>query len=56
MVSFAVLGMGPIAGKLLDNTGNTNYLPMQLFTGVCLIVASLLYLAARLLISRKAVV
>ncbi|GIJ87051.1 hypothetical protein Asppvi_005953 [Aspergillus pseudoviridinutans] len=55
IVSFAVLGMGPIAGKLLDNTGDTNYLPMQLFTGVFLVSASCLYLITRLLVSRKAV-
>jgi hypothetical protein len=56
MISFVILGTGLIAGKLLNNTGNTNYLPIQLFTRVYLIITSLLYLAARLLISRKAVV
>ncbi|KAB8218871.1 major facilitator superfamily domain-containing protein [Aspergillus novoparasiticus] len=55
ITSFAVLGMGPIAGKLFDNTGDTNYLPMQLFTGVFLISASTLYLITRLFVSRKAI-
>jgi hypothetical protein len=48
--------MGPIAGKLLDNTGGTNYLPMQLFTAVLLMAASSLYIISRLLVSRKAIV
>lgn len=50
--SFAVLGTGPIAGKLLANTGGADYLPMQLFTGVCLTVASVLLVATRLWVSR----
>jgi hypothetical protein len=55
ITSFAVLGMGPIAGKLFDNTGDSNYLPMQLFTGVFLISASTLYFITRLFVSRKAI-
>jgi hypothetical protein len=56
VVSFAVLGTGPIAGRLLDNTQGVNYLPMKLFTAVLLIVASALYIFTRLLVSREAVI
>lgn len=55
LISFATLGTGPIAGRLLDNTGGTNYNPMQLFTGVLLAAASILYFATRLLVSQKAI-
>lgn len=55
VVSFAVLGTGPIAGRLYDNAIGT-YLSMQLFTGVFLTVASFLYLATRLTVSRAVVV
>lgn len=55
VVSFAVLGTGPIAGRLYDNALGT-YLSMQLFTGVFLAVASFLYLATRLTVSRAAIV
>ncbi|KAJ5590449.1 hypothetical protein N7450_004421 [Penicillium hetheringtonii] len=44
--SFAVLGTGPIAGKLLSNEGGTGYFPMQLFTGICLFIAGVFYLLA----------
>lgn len=54
VVAFAVLGTGPIAGQLLDNTQGLNYLPMKLFTAVFLIVASAFYFVTRLLVSRKA--
>ncbi|GFF56706.1 hypothetical protein IFM51744_08976 [Aspergillus udagawae] len=56
VVSFAVLGTGPIAGRLLDNTQGVNYLPMELFTAIFLIVASALCFVTRLLVSRKAVI
>ncbi|CEJ59124.1 hypothetical protein PMG11_07759 [Penicillium brasilianum] len=55
VVSFAVLGTGPIAGRLYDNALGT-YLSMQLFTGVFLTVASVLYLATRLTVSKAVVV
>ncbi|KAF3401631.1 Riboflavin transporter MCH5 [Penicillium rolfsii] len=55
VVSFAVLGTGPIAGRLYDNAQGT-YLSMQLFTGVFLTVGSVLYLVTRLTVSRAAVV
>ncbi|KAL5358537.1 major facilitator superfamily domain-containing protein [Aspergillus floccosus] len=51
IASFAVLGTGPIAGKLLDSTEGTSYLPMQLFTGVSLTLSAILFLVVRLLIS-----
>jgi hypothetical protein len=44
--------MGPIAGKLLDNTDGISYLTMQLFTGVFLSVASVLYLLTRFIVPR----
>ncbi|KAE8163996.1 major facilitator superfamily domain-containing protein [Aspergillus tamarii] len=47
--SFAVLGTGPIAGRLLENTGGTNYLPMQVFTGVTTFTAGVLFGATRFL-------
>lgn len=47
--SFAVLGTGPIAGRLLENTGGTNYLPMQVFTGVTMFTAGVLFGATRFL-------
>lgn len=50
--SFAVLGTGPIGGRLLTNTGGISYLPMQLFTGVCLTVATTLLICTRLWVSR----
>ncbi|KAH8698664.1 monocarboxylate transporter [Talaromyces proteolyticus] len=52
VVSFAVLGTGPIAGRMLDNTGDINYVPMQIFTAVCLIVASVIYLGTTLCLPR----
>ena len=55
VVSFAVLGTGPIAGRLYDNALGT-YLSMQLLTGVFLTVASVLYLATRLTVSHALVV
>jgi hypothetical protein len=55
VVSFAVLGARPIAGRLYDNALGT-YLSMQLFTGVFLTVASVLYLATRLTVSHALVV
>lgn len=53
MLSFSVLGTGPIAGRLLYITHDNNYLPMQLFTGVTSLVASFLFLASRFVVSRK---
>ncbi|KAB8222955.1 major facilitator superfamily domain-containing protein [Aspergillus novoparasiticus] len=50
--SFAVLGTGPIAGKLLGDEDGTGYVPMQLFTGICLVLAGVFYLATRVLVSR----
>ncbi|KAB8199938.1 major facilitator superfamily domain-containing protein [Aspergillus parasiticus] len=50
--SFAVLGTGPIAGKLLGDEDGTGYVPMQLFTGICLALAGVFYLATRVLVSR----
>ncbi|KAE8345145.1 hypothetical protein BDV24DRAFT_171083 [Aspergillus arachidicola] len=50
--SFAVLGTGPIAGKLLSDEDGTGYVPMQLFTGICLVLAGVFYLATRVLVSR----
>lgn len=44
VVSFPIIGTGPIAGQLLNDAGGTDYLPMQLFTAVCLTAASALYL------------
>ncbi|KAJ5825431.1 hypothetical protein N7474_002569 [Penicillium riverlandense] len=52
VASFAVLGTGPIAGQLLNNTGGNNYVPMQLFTGVSLVLSGVLYLATRFSVSR----
>lgn len=51
--SFAVLATGPIAGKLLENTGGTSYLPMQLFTAISLTLAGILFMATRLWVSRS---
>lgn len=56
VLSFPVLGAPPIAGKLLEVTGGTGYLPMQLFTGATLLVASLFCLLVRLMVSREAFV
>ncbi|KEF57374.1 uncharacterized protein A1O9_05291 [Exophiala aquamarina CBS 119918] len=50
--AFAVLGGGPIGGRLLENAGDTNYVPMQVFTGVCMVVSSCLYLVTPLWVSR----
>ncbi|KOC09519.1 monocarboxylate transporter [Aspergillus flavus AF70] len=50
--SFAVLGTGPIAGKLLGDEDGTGYILMQLFTGICLALAGVFYLATRVLVSR----
>ena len=51
-LAFAVLGGGPIGGRLLENTADTNYTPMQVFTGVCMAVSSCLYFIARIWVSR----
>ncbi|KAL6253036.1 hypothetical protein RBB50_000756 [Rhinocladiella similis] len=51
-LAFAVLGGGPIGGRLLENAGDTNYVPMQVFTGVCMAVSCCLYLITRLWVSR----
>lgn len=56
VVSFAVLSTGPIAGQLLNNTQGVNYIPMQVFTGVCLLIAIALLLRTRFLVSRKVLV
>ncbi|RJE27585.1 MFS monocarboxylate transporter [Aspergillus sclerotialis] len=50
--SWNVLGTGPIAGRLLDNTGGTNYLPMQVFNGATMITAGVLFGVICLWISR----
>lgn len=50
--SFAVLATGPIAGKLLENTGGASYLPMQLFTAISLTLAGILLMVTRLWVSR----
>lgn len=47
-VSFSVLGTGSIAGQLLTNAGGTDYLSMQVFTGVTLVVSGVLFLVVRL--------
>ncbi|KAL4890015.1 major facilitator superfamily domain-containing protein [Aspergillus ambiguus] len=52
IASFAVLGTGPIAGKLLDNVEGTSYLPMQLFTGISLTLSGILFLVVQLWICR----
>ncbi|KAJ5784632.1 uncharacterized protein N7503_009844 [Penicillium pulvis] len=52
IVSFAVLGTGPIAGQLLSDEGGTGYVPMQLFTRISLVLSGGFYLATRLLVSR----
>lgn len=44
VVSFAVLGTGSIGGRLLVITGEADYHRMQVFTGVCLTVAGVLFL------------
>lgn len=46
-----MLGTGPIAGRLLENTGGTNYLPMQVFTGATMVTAGVLFGATRFWIS-----
>lgn len=46
-VSFATLGSGSIGGRLLDNTGGTNYVPMQAFTGATLVASGFLFLLTR---------
>ncbi|KAB8067097.1 hypothetical protein BDV29DRAFT_196701 [Aspergillus leporis] len=53
ILSFPVLGAGPIAGQLLSNTQDNNYLPMQLFTEITTIFASFLFLTTRFVVSRK---
>ncbi|KAE8419839.1 major facilitator superfamily domain-containing protein [Aspergillus pseudocaelatus] len=53
ILSLPVLGTGPIAGRLLSNTQDDNYLPMQLFTGIVAIVGSFLFLATRFAVSRN---
>jgi hypothetical protein len=50
--SFAVLATGPIAGQLLENTGGSDYLPMQLFTAVSLTLSGALFVVTRLWVSR----
>lgn len=47
IVSFAVLGAGSIAGQLLQNAGGADYVPMQVFTGVTLTVAAILFFVVR---------
>ncbi|KAB8262253.1 major facilitator superfamily domain-containing protein [Aspergillus pseudonomiae] len=54
--SFAVLATGPIAGQLLENAGGTNYLGMQLFTGISLTLSGALFVWTRLWVSRAVVV
>ncbi|KAF5858093.1 hypothetical protein ETB97_004901 [Aspergillus alliaceus] len=51
IASFAVLATGPIAGKLLENTGGADYLAMQLFTGISLALSGVLFMATRLWLS-----
>lgn len=53
VVSFAVLGTGSIGGRLLDNTGGKDYVPMQVFTGATLTASGLLFLLVRLLVSKR---
>lgn len=52
-VSFAVLGTGSIGGELLENAGGTDYVPMQVFTGVTLTIAGALFLAIRWFMPEK---
>ncbi|OQV06640.1 hypothetical protein CLAIMM_11182 [Cladophialophora immunda] len=52
-ISFAVLGGGPIGGRLLENAEGTNYVPMQVFTGVCMAVSGLMFVGTRLWVSRN---
>ena len=54
--SFAVLATGPIAGRLLEDAGETNYLVMQLFTGICLTLSGALFVWTRFWVSRALVV
>ncbi|PWI72413.1 monocarboxylate transporter [Purpureocillium lilacinum] len=53
VLSFPVLASGPVAGRMLANTGGTDYVPMQAFTGACLGTASVLYLVTRYVVSHK---
>lgn len=52
-VSFAVLGTGSIAGQLLENAGGANYVPMQVFTGVTLVVSGVLFVIVRLFMVKQ---
>ena len=53
VLSFPTLVTGFTGGKLLERTGGTDYVPMQAFTGSTLMVASILYLVTRLLLSGR---
>ena len=53
IVSFAVLGSQPIAGKLLDNNNGLNYVPMQVFIGVMLLAGTIFQVITRFSFKNK---
>ncbi|KDN39682.1 MFS general substrate transporter [Tilletiaria anomala UBC 951] len=54
IIAFGALGSQPVAGRLLDSHNDTNYVPMQVYTGVMILSSALPVTVSRLLHNRTA--